>query len=407
MAPVYANHSCSPWSPRDVACDVGAYVQYAINVSTAEHVAKTIRFAREKNIRLVIRNTGHEYVSSTLLIYFHVTTFSRSHMLNWSPSYLGKSSGPKSLAIWTHHLKSLQVLDWNDKVYQGPALMVGAGVQSLDVLPFAAQYNLTAVTGDCPSVGFAGGYIQGGGHSHLASKYGMAADQTLEFEVVDAQGEYRQVNRHRNPDLFWALSGGGAGTFAVVLSVTVRAYPNLPTARAQLAFDTHELAPSIFMDLVLIFQQLLPGWHEKGCSGQYRFGRGEFIMPLLACYGLSTSEVEELLHPFMARLDSLEIGYESVTIGLDRFSDGYHDGWGGAYQDIVGIEHVSSWLIPRSALLNPVKSTEVTEAILRMQNLGGYIGMQTFSPSKDLAAATDNAVFPGWRDAALLVWVIL
>lgn len=60
MAPIYANNSCTPWSPREEPCTVGAYVPYAVNVSTAEDVKTTIRFARNHNIRLVVRNTGHE-----------------------------------------------------------------------------------------------------------------------------------------------------------------------------------------------------------------------------------------------------------------------------------------------------------------------------------------------------------
>lgn len=65
MAPVYANASCSPWAPRDEACKVGAYVSYAVNVSTAEDVVTTIGFAKLHNIRLVVRNTGHEYARPT------------------------------------------------------------------------------------------------------------------------------------------------------------------------------------------------------------------------------------------------------------------------------------------------------------------------------------------------------
>jgi len=54
-------------------------------------------------------------------------------------------------------------------------------------------------------VGFAGGYIQGGGHGPLTSLYGMAADQALEFEAVTAKGEFVTANADMNPDLFWAL----------------------------------------------------------------------------------------------------------------------------------------------------------------------------------------------------------
>lgn len=58
------------------------------------------------------------------------------------------------------------------------------------------------------TVGFVGGYIQGGGHSALSSLYGMAADQALEFEVITTDGRFVRASPSENKDLFWALSGG-------------------------------------------------------------------------------------------------------------------------------------------------------------------------------------------------------
>lgn len=62
MAPFFTNQSCDPFTPEHSPCLFGNYVRYAINVSSALDVATGIRFAKERNIRLVIRNTGHEYV---------------------------------------------------------------------------------------------------------------------------------------------------------------------------------------------------------------------------------------------------------------------------------------------------------------------------------------------------------
>lgn len=60
MAPFFANHSCDPFTSTDTPCTLGNYVQYAINVSSADDAIAGIRFATDKNVRLVIRNTGHE-----------------------------------------------------------------------------------------------------------------------------------------------------------------------------------------------------------------------------------------------------------------------------------------------------------------------------------------------------------
>ena len=70
-----------------------------------------------------------------------------------------------------------------------------------------------------------GGYLQGGGHSPLSRWKGLAADQVLEYDVVTADGQRQTVNACQNSDLFWALSGGGGGTYAIVLSAVIRTFP--------------------------------------------------------------------------------------------------------------------------------------------------------------------------------------
>jgi FAD/FMN-containing dehydrogenase len=190
MAPFFANQSCDPFNDANAPCVDGTYVQYSVDVSKPQDIAATIKFAQDKNIRLVIRNTGHDYN--------------------------GKSTGAGALAVWTHHLKDIKIIDYKSAAYTGKAIQVGAGVQGFEAVAAANASGLAVVTGECPTVGYAGGYTQGGGHSALASRYGLAADQTLEFEVVDGTGRLMTATRDKNPDMFWALSGGGGGTYGVV-----------------------------------------------------------------------------------------------------------------------------------------------------------------------------------------------
>ena len=87
-------------------------------------------------------------------------------------------------------------------------MKVGAGVQGQDVYSAADAQGLQVVSGECPSVGMAGGYTQGGGHSLYLTARGLGADQALEWEVVTGTGEYLVANRQQNTDMYWALSGG-------------------------------------------------------------------------------------------------------------------------------------------------------------------------------------------------------
>jgi hypothetical protein len=60
MNPFFQNQSCDPWTPGSKPCELGNYVSYSINIAEADDVIAGIRFSREKNVRLVIKNTGHE-----------------------------------------------------------------------------------------------------------------------------------------------------------------------------------------------------------------------------------------------------------------------------------------------------------------------------------------------------------
>ena len=63
MAPFYAGNSCIPFTPISSPCTLGNYVDFAINVSEPADIAQGVAFATKYNVRLVIRNTGHEYVT--------------------------------------------------------------------------------------------------------------------------------------------------------------------------------------------------------------------------------------------------------------------------------------------------------------------------------------------------------
>lgn len=96
---------------------------------------------------------------------------------NTGHDFNGKSTGPGALSLWTHNLKDIEFKDWSDKHYTGKAVKMGAGVQGFEINKAAFDKGLQVVTGSCPTVGVAGGYSQGGGHSALTSAHGMAADQ--------------------------------------------------------------------------------------------------------------------------------------------------------------------------------------------------------------------------------------
>jgi FAD/FMN-containing dehydrogenase len=151
---------------------------------------------------------------------------------------MGKSTGKGSISLWVHKLKTLEATKtFNSSYYSGPAVKVGAGIIAGEVYEYVNSKGYRVVGPECVLCGFAGGYTQGVGHSQLTSAYGLAVDQVLEWEVVTPAGDYVTATPEKHADVYWALAGGGPGTYGVVLSVTVKAYPDGPVAGGTLRFN--------------------------------------------------------------------------------------------------------------------------------------------------------------------------
>ncbi|OJD30446.1 fad binding domain protein [Diplodia corticola] len=368
MAPFWANRSCDPFTSEDTPCELGNYVRYAINVSSSHHVAAGIRFASDKNIRLVVRNTGHDYN--------------------------GKSTGAGSLAIWTHHLKSLSIIDYNSPTYSGKAIKVGAGVQGGEAYAAADAAGLAVVGGECPTVGIAGGYSQGGGHSPLSSKYGLGADQVLEWEVVDGTGEVHVANRQQNKDLYWALSGGGAGTYGVVLSMTSKAHHDIPVSGANLTFTAEGLSAETFYAAIGAWEAELPKLADAGAMAIYSFTNTFFAIAPITAPGVSSDQLATLLQPYEDKLSSLNITYSSY---IHQF-DGYYSQFSTMQSPIqVGIAQYGGWLLPRS--LVETNNAALNAAYRNITEDGATIINIALNVSKTVAGDVDNSILPAWRDA--------
>ncbi|MGW5668114.1 FAD-binding oxidoreductase [Micromonospora sp. NPDC003776] len=100
---------------------------------------------------------------------------------------------------------------------------VGPGARWGDVLRASAPFGLAGLSGSSPDVGVTG-YTLGGGLGWLARRHGLAADSVLRAQVVTADGRLVTADADHNPDLFWALRGGG-GSYGVVTALEFRLYP--------------------------------------------------------------------------------------------------------------------------------------------------------------------------------------
>ncbi len=107
---------------------------------------------------------------------------------------------------------------------------IGAGAQLIDVYAALAKKGATIPAGSCPSVGI-GGHVLGGGMGLAGRAFGLASDNIVAAQIVTADGHIREVNKHTDPDLLWALRGGGGGNFGVVTQLTMRVH-RMPSSAA-------------------------------------------------------------------------------------------------------------------------------------------------------------------------------
>lgn len=169
--PVFEGRTCLPTDDPNDNCTLGGYASYSVVVTKVSQIQLALNFARNANIRLVIKNTGHDFAD--------------------------KSIGAGALSIWTHKLKDIKfIADYSCNGHHGPVFKLASGVETEEVYRAAEQNGVTAVGGECrvseawsrgqmdrrlniayQTVGIAGGYIAGGGHSPMSTLVGMGADQ--------------------------------------------------------------------------------------------------------------------------------------------------------------------------------------------------------------------------------------
>ena len=111
-------------------------------------------------------------------------------------------------------------------IYVDPASLTATAQMGLTWGEFDRETQLygLATTGGLISATGVAGLTLGGGVGWLMSRCGLVCDNTLSYDIVLASGELTRANAEENPDLFWALKGGG-GNFGVVTSITYRMYP--------------------------------------------------------------------------------------------------------------------------------------------------------------------------------------
>ncbi|KAJ6556598.1 FAD-binding domain-containing protein [Mycena vulgaris] len=379
----------TPTDPEATAspntCELGSIPPHFIDVSGPDDVIAAYEFSKTTGIPLVVKNTGHDFK--------------------------GRSSGRGTLALWTHNLKDISydaafVAEGCTDAY--PGVTAGAGVQFFEAFQFAEENNITLVGGSDATVGFVGGFLQGGGHGVLSPVLGLGVDRALQFKVVTPDGEYRTANACQNEDLFFALRGGGGGTFGVVLEATILAGPAAPVQVVVLTWAAK--SPARTKALWALITDHMLAWADAGWGG--------YAMPELALFAtqrLSKEDAAASMAPLLAHAAQLEadgVAGAGVMVMefpsfLPFFNSFMTDAGGNAGAGKVGYSvSLTSRLVPRASFASPASRTALVDALMAASGAPApdaplmiiQITAPTAARAGDLAPGR-TSVTPAWREA--------
>ena len=371
---------------------------YVVKAQSAADVAAAVNFARVYRLRLVVKGAGH--------------------------SYLGTSNAPDSLLVWTRAMNTVTSHEaftpqgCAGRIKPAPAVSLGAGAVWIDAYDAVTTRGSRYVQGGgCADVGVAG-LVLSGGFGSMSKGFGSAAASLLEAEVVTADGVVRIANACSEPELFWALKGGGGGSFGVVTRLTLRTHAlpeffggafGLIKARSDGAFR------KLIADFVAFYASSLknPHWGE-----QVAVREDNSLKISMVCQGLKDEDVKALWKPFVEQHSSgdyevseplrsgarvarhwWELEGNPAMIRDERPGAAGHHGWWQGDQDQVDAYlhgYESLWL-PES-LLAPAAQARLTEALFaasRHKEVGLHFNKGLAgAPAEAIAATLDTATNP-------------
>jgi FAD/FMN-containing dehydrogenase len=257
---------------------------YVVAARNASDVVAAVNFARENNLRLVVKGGGH--------------------------SYQGTSNAPDSLLVWTRAMKGIVLHDafvaqgCGGKAAAQPAVTLDAGAMWIDAYDaVTTQAGRYVQGGGCTTVGVAG-LIQSGGFGSFSKGFGTAAASLLEAQIVTADGVLRTVNPCQDAELYWALKGGGGGSWGVITQVTLRTH-DLPeffgAAEGTVRARTDQAFRQLILRMVSFYHDNLfnPHWGE-----QLAIGPDNTLRISMVCQGLERARVEDVWRPLFDHFKS-------------------------------------------------------------------------------------------------------
>ncbi|PLB53578.1 FAD-binding domain-containing protein [Aspergillus steynii IBT 23096] len=300
--------AAAPEKGLDGSCELGALGSYFVQATSADDISQAVKFAAKHNLRLRVKNTGHDYT--------------------------GRSTDAGSFVILTQAFQEVELK--SDFVPTGcsssrsqDVLRLGAGVVAQDLYAEAAKLGVVTTGGFCPTVGIAGGFALGGGAAGpFQPVIGMGADNVVQYDIVTVDGTITVANECENKDLFWAMRGGG-GVFAVSTATYVKAHPAFKAVNV-VAGQVSAANEKAYRNLISEFVQRDPEYASGFSSGIW-----ETTYPNLTIVFQKGFQANETLvsgEKSASAFDFLN-SLDDVTVSLQGLQ---FESWSQAFEAVVG-----------------------------------------------------------------------
>lgn len=369
----------------DVPCAQGDISPVAVAVQQPSDVANALRFAQQYNIQVVVKSTGHDFQ--------------------------GRSTAAGALMIWMHTYTGVSIA--TTSACPGdtpiPAITVLGGTSwgtVYDALP--PQYGV--VGGSSRTVCACGGYTLGGGHSYMSPAYGLAVDNVLAFDAVLANGTMVTASACSNTDLFWALRGGGGGTFAVITSATYKLHPTPAAGVTGYVLEVNLLGgPNTLILLLEQYMQVTPRLLDPAVSGgvyaAYSTVVSDAYFEFAGVFNGTIQGAETSISPFVLYLLANPTRFQITTSSF--FPQASMNDWHNTIDkgDPTGTPlTIGSRFVPLSYCTNATSRASavatLAELAIEVYVLNIYIVVGGAVSAFDLDS-TQTSVTPAWRTA---VW---
>ncbi|KAF7330618.1 FAD-binding domain-containing protein [Mycena sanguinolenta] len=334
-------------------CGQGDVPPYAVEAKTVADIQAAVKFSSAHNLRVAVKSSGHDF--------------------------LGRSTAPSSLLIHTHKFQNIS--------FVGSTMTVGSGVYAKTVYEQGKANGKIAVGAVAATVCLGGGWVQGAGHSALSPALGLGADNALEFEIVVASGELLKVNQKSHPDLFYALRGGGAGSWGVIVSATFHVYPTFNATSGSIFLATEN--NTVLASLATLHAQHIFDWDSVN-AGHYTTvirntsTNGSIFVLETYMPNTTASQSMALLAPFLN---------ESLALPGDDDSVGFNA--------VLG-----SRLIPAATYRDsPSAVGEVYKKLLE-SGVTEILGAMVAGGKVAENAHISSAVHPAWRTAKMYILTV-